>query len=270
MPSRKPYPQQSNPLTAAQPSDYESDVPTYIHSDTLLPPSAQRTNSELNLSVLRRHLPSTISIVSIAPYAVVYNFAPTSEGAQWEKLGVEGTLFICQQSPDPITASERYSALVLNRKGLNDFKCALEGEIEFEDGYIILRSMDEGNREKIYGLWIFEEHEGSSTAGVRQLNARIIQECAARVGYISHRGQKDNLNMLDIDGIANDFQPAPDLNTRQQEGFVRPHPRSGTRDSNWTPHTVSSSIQAFSDTETRKADVLNILFRRAEEQYKGR
>ncbi|KAI4165642.1 MAG: hypothetical protein LQ342_000584 [Letrouitia transgressa] len=269
MPSR-PYP---NHLTAAQPSDCESDVPTYIHSDTLPPPSAQRTNSELNLSVLRRHLPSIISIVSIAPYAVVYDFVSTSEGVQWEKLGVEGTLFICQQSPDPTTASERYSALVLNRKGLNDFKCPLEGEIEFEDGYIILRSIDEGNGEKIYGLWIFEEHEGSSTAGVRELNARIIQDCAARVGRTPHRGRKDSLDMLDMDGIANDFQqPAPDLDTRQQEGFIRSDLRSGTRtrDNNWTPHAVFGSSQALSDAETQKTDVLDNLFRRAEQQYRGR
>ncbi|KAI4214072.1 MAG: hypothetical protein LQ351_003476 [Letrouitia transgressa] len=267
MPSRKPYSQQSNPLTAGQPSDYESDIPTYIHPDTLPPPSVQRTNSELNLSVLRRHLPSVISIVSIAPYAVVYDFVSTSEGVQWEKLGIEGTLFICQQSPDPTTASERYTAVVLNRKGLTDFKCALEGEIEFEDGYIILRSTDEGDGEKIYGLWIFEEHEGSSTAGVRELNARIIQDCAARVGRTVHRRKEDGLDMLHMDGIASDFQqPAPDLDTGQQEPFIRP----GLRDNNWTPHTAISSSQTLSDAETRKADVLDNLFRRAEQQYRGR
>lgn len=71
--------------------------------------------------------------------------------------------------------------VVLNRKGLNDFICPLSGDIDFEAGYIILRSpRDEDGEENIWGLWIFEEDEGSSTAGMREVNAKIIRDCAAR------------------------------------------------------------------------------------------
>ena len=80
--------------------------------------------------------------------------------------------------------------VVLNRKGLNDFICPLSGDIDYEAGYTILRSTsEEGREENIWGLWIFEEEEGSSTAGMREVNAKIIQECAARAtGNVSSYG----------------------------------------------------------------------------------
>lgn len=80
-----------------------------------------------------------------------------------------------------MNGGEKYSVVVLNRKGLNDFICPLSGDIDYEAGYIILRSTsDEAGEENIWGLWIFEEDEGSSTAGMREVNAKIIQDCAAR------------------------------------------------------------------------------------------
>ncbi|KAL8804571.1 MAG: hypothetical protein Q9182_002486 [Xanthomendoza sp. 2 TL-2023] len=182
MTPRNPRTHQRTVSAQIQPSDqYDSDIPLPPPSETLPP---QRTNAELNLSVLQRHLPSTTSIVSIAPYAVVYFFTSTPpNGAAWEKSGIEGTLFVCRQKPESGNGGggERYSVVVLNRKGLNDFICPLSGDIDFEAGYIILRStIDEDGEESIWGLWIFEEDEGSSTAGMREVNARIIQDCAAK------------------------------------------------------------------------------------------
>ncbi|KAL8771453.1 MAG: hypothetical protein Q9209_003121 [Squamulea sp. 1 TL-2023] len=179
MTPKNPKTHQRHTSTHLQPSDqYDSDVPLPPTND--IPP--QRTNAELNLSVLQRHLPSTTAIVSIAPYAVVYIFASNPQtGPAWEKSGIEGTLFVCRQTPDAQTGAERYSVVVLNRKGLNDYICPLTGDVDFEAGYIILHSTDnEGAEENIWGLWIFEEDEGSSTAGMREVNAKIIRECAAR------------------------------------------------------------------------------------------
>ncbi|KAL8992907.1 MAG: hypothetical protein Q9169_006749 [Polycauliona sp. 2 TL-2023] len=178
MTPKKPKTHQRHQSAHLQPSDqYDSDI--------LLPPTQeippQRTNAELNLSVLQRHLPSTTSIVCVAPYAVVYIFTSSPQtGPAWEKSGIEGTLFVCQQSAAAAGGAERYSVVILNRKGLNDFICPLSGDIDYEAGYIILRSTDDGAEENIWGLWIFEEDEGSSTAGMREVNAKIIRECAAR------------------------------------------------------------------------------------------
>src|SRR5947207_5731449 len=79
-------------------TDYETDtaaVPDGIH---------KRTNEELNLSVLRRHLPSLSAIVSIANYSVLYTFVASSQ--QWQKSDIEGTLFICALEPSPSGAEE--------------------------------------------------------------------------------------------------------------------------------------------------------------------
>ncbi|KAL9016477.1 MAG: hypothetical protein Q9185_006170 [Variospora sp. 1 TL-2023] len=163
----------SHPQPHLQPSDYESDLPTS---------TSHRTNPALNLSVLRRHLPTTTAILFIAPYAVIYTFsAPTSS---WEKSGIEGTLFVCAQTLHPTTNAERYSVVVLNRKGLNDFLCPLQGDADFEQGYVILRGKDEGGGEageKVWGIWVFEEEEGS-TMGCRGVCAGVVKECAARAG----------------------------------------------------------------------------------------
>ncbi|KAL9588386.1 MAG: hypothetical protein Q9203_002808 [Teloschistes exilis] len=175
MASRRSRSHQFQTSTVPQPSDYESDWPLADPTDTLPPRLMQRSNPELNLSVLQRHLPSTTSILSVAHYAVVYAFSPSAQ--HWEKSGIEGTLFVCQQLP--AANLERYSVVVLNRKGLNDFICPLSGDIDFENGYIILRSTDRIGEDNIWGLWVFEE-EGSSTAGSREMNAKTIQACASR------------------------------------------------------------------------------------------
>ncbi|KAL8706372.1 MAG: hypothetical protein Q9201_000580 [Fulgogasparrea decipioides] len=172
MTTRKARARQSHPSTMPQPSEYDSDRPI-PPAEILSTPPFQRTNTELNLSVLQRHLPSTTHIVSIAPYAVVYTFTPTAQN--WEKSGIEGTLFVCQQSPSRNV--ERFSVVVLNRKGLNDFVCPLSEDVDFESGYIILRSTDADGGDNIWGLWIFEEQDGTSTAGLREVNAKIIQDC---------------------------------------------------------------------------------------------
>lgn len=156
-----------------QASDYESDA-NHL-TDNPIPPPA-RTNAELSLSVLKRHNPAIASILSIAPYAVVYVFSPTSQ--QWEKSGIEGTLFVCQLRLSD-TGAERYTVTLLNRRGLENFEAELlkGSDVEITEEYIILRVND---GEQIYGLWIFSEPEPSSTANTRAINAQIIHDCALR------------------------------------------------------------------------------------------
>ena len=196
---------QRNSSNLRQISDYDTD--TAALTDTGFsqpPPPPSRTNDELNLTVLRRHNPSIIRILSIAPYAVVYKFSAAS--STWDKRGIEGTLFVVQLSSEELkykhispsdnrdVAIARFGVVVLNRRGLDNFEAELRcaEDVEVTEEYVILQvrnvfsERDEDDHEKseqeqtpdIIGLWIFSEPPPSSTAQARVLNAQVIQECA--------------------------------------------------------------------------------------------
>ena len=120
----------NQPQPPPQPSDYETDAPPAV--DVPLPPP--RSNEELNFSVLRRQYADLLSIEHVTPYAALYTF--NLETQSWEKMGIEGTLFICQLTPSPIGA-ERYCAIILNRRGLENFYQELTSseEMEISDPY---------------------------------------------------------------------------------------------------------------------------------------
>lgn len=196
---------QRNSSHVHQISDYDTDTAALTDTGLLQPlPPPTRTNEELNLTVLRRHNPSITGILSIAPYAVVYNFSATS--STWEKRGVEGTLFVVQLSSDQLRFNDhlssesrdvsvtRFGVVVLNRRGLDNFEAELKcsEDVEITEEYVILQVRndfpgqngyrDEGSGQElapdIIGLWIFSEPPPSSTAQARVLNAQVIQECA--------------------------------------------------------------------------------------------
>lgn len=175
-------PTQSQPLV----SDYESDVQFGSLSDQ--PPPAQasvpaRTVDELNLTVLQRYNPSIVSILSIAPYAVIYAFSPTTQ-PEWIKTGVEGSLFICQLLPGPL-GEDRFAAIVLNRRGLENFEAELRedetGGVELTDEYIIVTSMV-NSKPTASGIWVFSEGPGSSTAMTKTLVGQFIKDRAVQAG----------------------------------------------------------------------------------------
>jgi hypothetical protein len=181
-------------------SDYESDN-YYSFPDAqqqlqqLQQQQSSRTNEDLNNAVLRRHNPEIASILSLAPYVVVYAFNLESQG--WEKTGMEGSMFVCQLVPEAY-GQERYSVFVLNRRGLNNFDLHLtdENNVEITDEFVILKSdaktagfnPDDNNNNnnagtgKIYGLWIYSEPPPNSTAETRKINAQVIKECAIHAG----------------------------------------------------------------------------------------
>jgi Dcp1-like decapping family len=138
------------------------------------------TSEALNVKVLRKHYPNVLTTVHIAPYAVLYTFSATG---QWEKTGIEGTLFIVHQSPEYIAAPhetqpQKFSVIILNRRGLDNFAADLHSPeyIEQTEEFIILSGEDENDEG--YGLWIFAEPPPSSTAHMRQATAQIMTECA--------------------------------------------------------------------------------------------
>ncbi|KAJ5089142.1 hypothetical protein N7532_007826 [Penicillium argentinense] len=214
--------QQGGNHTNHQTTDYESDAP---HSN--MPPQTQparphQSNEEINLSVLRRHNPAVERIISLAPYAVVYVFSPTTKG--WEKHGIEGTLFICQLAQGPL-GEERYTAFILNRRGLNNFDLPLTDSenVEITEEFVILKADEgtdgeqgasgiadpinpQGHQQgaaadvRIYGLWIYSEPAPSSTAEARTVNAQMIRECAARAAG-SLKAARERLEAMRQDGL---------------------------------------------------------------------
>ncbi|KAF1986083.1 PH domain-like protein [Aulographum hederae CBS 113979] len=137
--------------------------------------------NELNFSVVRRYLPDLLSIELIANYVVVYFFDMSK--SQWQKYGVEGTLFICHLSPDP-SGVERFSIIILNRLGLENFTATLQKEEEVDTSsgeYIIINSTDDEGVLRVFGLWVFSEPAPSSTAGVKDRVAETMVELAKRV-----------------------------------------------------------------------------------------
>lgn len=146
------------PLSYTQPAPAEYSPP-----EPLL-----RTNTTLNLSVLRRHVPSITEILAIAANAVLYAFTPAPAPA-WEKSGIEGTLFVCACSDNTTRV------VVLNRRGLDNFVVNLKGvrDVELTVELTILRFEDgPGDTEKVVGLWIHEDKEGA-----REEVVQTIQSC---------------------------------------------------------------------------------------------
>lgn len=171
--NRQPRQRQRNQSGAApapvQASDYESDAHNYNHAHV---PPPTRTNTDLNLSVLRRYKPSIRTILSIAANAVVYIFTPSTQ--TWEKSGIEGTMFVCEE--EPVGGSESYCVVVLNRRGLENLILELwrMQDVERMDDLLILRFADPegGGEERVMGLWIHEDKSDT-----REINVGKIQEC---------------------------------------------------------------------------------------------
>ncbi|KAH8882320.1 PH domain-like protein [Thozetella sp. PMI_491] len=170
-------------------SDYESDAAHYMETREAppVPPSLHRTNTELNISVLQRHLPDIQSILSQAANAVVYAFS--ADDQEWHKDGVEGTMFVCQQEPLLLPnghAVPRACVFILNRRGLDNLAvdlmkvshCEVAGEL------IILKLEDEhatdgaevGAATKVLGLWVHADKDDT-----REINAAIIDSVWKRI-----------------------------------------------------------------------------------------
>ncbi|KAH7178708.1 hypothetical protein DER46DRAFT_696391 [Fusarium sp. MPI-SDFR-AT-0072] len=192
--------QPSNRIPAV--SDYESDAAA-IHADYAPPPP--RTNTELNLSVLQRYLPSIHTILSIAANAVIYTFNSASES--WEKSGVEGTMFVCAQSPLPEDPGQRPRAcvFVLNRRGLDNVIVDLSRVTHAEvSGELVIMKVEgewqEGD--KVLGVWIHNDKDET-----REVNAAIIQEAwkiARSAGPVGPQGPEAGPAMQAMEGEASE------------------------------------------------------------------
>ncbi|KAJ1980970.1 hypothetical protein H4R34_002255 [Dimargaris verticillata] len=86
-------------------------------------PAARQSKANVNLQVLRRHDRSVTRIVDLASHVVIYRFNHAKN--EWEKQGVEGTLFIYERTQVP-----HYSFMVMNRLSLDNFCIAIKPSLE--------------------------------------------------------------------------------------------------------------------------------------------
>jgi hypothetical protein len=124
---------------------------------------------------------------------VVYSFSAATQN--WDKSGVEGTLFVCEQEPQLALPAPRPRAcvFVLNRRGLNNLivdltrasACEVSGELimfnvpdEAHTGLASGAGEDEdaaaaaaGEGTGVIGVWIHADEDDT-----RDVNAAIIQE----------------------------------------------------------------------------------------------
>jgi hypothetical protein len=162
------------PITVVQ-SDYETDAANYTDTQPVVPPPPVRSNSELNLLVLRRWCPEIEGIIAIAPFAVLYIFSPETQ--QWEKCETQGSLFVCQLSAEPYP---RYRVIILNRKNPENFQLDIVSteNIEITEEYVIVQIVGDDGTPHIYGIWIFSD--GDSVPDTREVIAQTIMDCALR------------------------------------------------------------------------------------------
>jgi hypothetical protein len=140
MTPRKPRTRNHASSTSQPPlvSDYDSEA-------QYTAPTPLRTPEQINFSVIARYVPSLSKILSIAQSAYIYTLAHST--GTWEKTNIEGSMFVCELTPSPITGSPRHCIIVLNRKGLENLIID-SGEIEaveISDEFLLLsfRSKEE-------------------------------------------------------------------------------------------------------------------------------
>ncbi|KAL5380201.1 hypothetical protein DPSP01_008001 [Paraphaeosphaeria sporulosa] len=248
----------SQPQAPPQPSDYETDAPPNMDYP---PPPPGRSNEELNLSVIRRHYAHVNAVHYVAPYAVLYAFSLETE--QWEKVGVEGSLFICGLVPSAVGA-ERYGVVILNRRSMDNFYMEITGPdgLEFTDEYIIMQG------DQVYGLWIFCEPPPSSTANTRTETVAKIQELAARVQASQAAvDQTSDASSITSDQVQSSVPMGRQLSLRELFGQQR------TQDAAWSVvnhHNTQALHQGYQPTpspHSGQPDMLNQLFMRAHQDY---
>uniref|UniRef100_A0A7S1BY92 mRNA-decapping enzyme C-terminal domain-containing protein n=1 Tax=Corethron hystrix TaxID=216773 RepID=A0A7S1BY92_9STRA len=119
-----------------------------------------------NLRALQRVDPSTVDIVSSATHVVLYQFNDTHQ--QWEKAGIDGSLFLTKRNCDEINPT-RFRLVVLNRSNPENLIVDVSGSFQMQvrQPYLIFR--DSKNPEAaIRGIWFHDDEERSGVASLLQ------------------------------------------------------------------------------------------------------
>jgi hypothetical protein len=179
-------------------SDYDTDTANLTdnqyHVEMAAQAQPQRSAEELNMLVLRRWYPEVEYILSIAPHATLYAFAPDTR--QWNKLETEGVLFIVQLEAQ--AGYPRYRLIILNRKSMENFELDLVSmdNIEITTEYVIVQVPDEEGTPQVFGIWIYSDE--TQVPDTREIIAAMIVDCATRAEeHTQHAAELDGHPIYD-------------------------------------------------------------------------
>ncbi|KAK6522384.1 hypothetical protein TWF281_002946 [Arthrobotrys megalospora] len=185
--------QQSHPHTSSGPSLQA------LHEVHDAPASLEQLNS-LNFPVLQRFLPALTRIHLTTSYSTAYKI----NNGNWEKLDIEGPLFLLELLPShpnfcpattdlqKIEGMGKYHAFVLNRKGVNNLLIPLPKKLENVDTTnSVLISMLMA-WEDCYGLSVFDQ-EGTSTASESERVGGKVLELVKEMEELEENAAKESL-----------------------------------------------------------------------------
>lgn len=212
----------------AQISDHDSAY----NSESWPPPSSPRPQStiaDLNFKVVHHWHPAVEKVLSLAPYATIYEFEQAPEW-KWEKKEIEGPLFICQLTAGEY-GEERFAAIVMNRKSLQSFEVALtenaNAQVTINSPYIEISSTESGEQ-KMYGLYIHDK-EGEAADSTRNFNGDLMVTLAAYAGHSRRlaeeaiadaHAQREDQTTQQAPAVFNSRQTAS-IPLAQEAGYVR-------------------------------------------------
>ena len=122
----------------------------------------EEARKKANLRVLQRTDQDIVDILGHATHVVIYVFHRQHQ--KWEKLDVEGSLFLVKRSTVP-----RFRLIVLNRTNPDNFQVDMtpQFQIQVKDPYLIFRQKD-----TIKGIWF---HNAKERQDMATLLPRVVQ-----------------------------------------------------------------------------------------------
>lgn len=159
-------------------SDYESDAAVQIIQPTFQDPAQSTrglpTLGDMNLRVLKRHLPTVQSYISMAHNTTVYEWDDKADS--WGEPVFKGPLFVCDLYPEVDTDSgnrvTRACIFVINRMSLENLVLNLANVISCRqndaEGQLLELSAVRPNGESVnWGLFIDQESVKETWAAIQ-------------------------------------------------------------------------------------------------------
>lgn len=116
--------------------------------------SAESKNAA-NLAVLQRHDASVVDVLFNAAHVTLYLFQ--EDKAAWQKLNVEGSLFVVRRSREP-----QHQYIVMNRRSTDNYVEDITPKFAIQDAepYLMYRN----HADQIVGIWFYDAAERVAVA----------------------------------------------------------------------------------------------------------